>query len=173
MALEKPLTKKQRLKKLQLALDPNSEHSPRSVLIMQCHWFSDEAQALTEELIAALRKQNTRAETLLSLYRELIQHRKDAIDCASKAAAYVHPKKEAISVENKSEMRFVFSCPEPIASTEEWLAKCKKDMASRVIKTDLDIDRAIAASKQAAPTLRPIEDFEDGEIENPLDEIPE
>jgi hypothetical protein len=135
---------------------------------MQAHWFSDEAEALTQELIAALKKQSVRSEVLLSLYREMLQHRKDAIECCSKVAPYVHPKKEAISVEQKTEHRMVIFAPAPIDDVNVWLERCKADMSGRAVADDLRIDRAIENAKLKDSSQQHIKDDE-----NPLDEIPD
>jgi hypothetical protein len=169
-----PLTKKQRLKAIERSLNPDGDLSPKAVLALQMQFFDQQAEELTQELISALKRQSVRSEVLLNLYREMLQHRRDCCDVASKLIKYTAPALESVSVRQESETRFVIVSPPVIESTDEWLAKCKKDMASRAIKTDLDIDRAIESSrKQAVPTLGPIENFEDNEDDNPLILIPE
>jgi hypothetical protein len=171
MAPPKPKTKKQRMKDLERSLNPDGDLSPKAVMALQMQFFNSEAEQLTQDLIAALKKQNVRAETLLGLYREMLQHRKDCADIAQKLAKFVHPAMESVSIKQESEHRFVIVSPPVIESTDEWLAKCKKDMANKAVKTDLDIDRMISEVKQKSTSpLIPIEDTED---DNPLDLIDE
>jgi hypothetical protein len=163
--------KKSRLKQIERSLNPEGDLSPKAVMALQMQFFNSQAEQLTQDLIAALKKQNVRAEALLGLYREMLQHRKDCADIAQKLAKFVHPAMESVSIKEESEHRFVIMSPPIIESTDVWLAKCKKDMANKAIKTDLDIDRMISdAKKQAAPRLQPIELEDD---ENPLEDIPE
>jgi hypothetical protein len=166
----KEKSRRQHLKEIERALDPDSELSPRSILVGQMLWFDQEAEAICTKLIAKLKEQNTKPEVLQSLWRECLQFRRDAIDCASKAAKFVHPALEAVSVKQESVHRYCIVAPRIIEDTNEWLKKCQAEMASKAVADDLRIDRAIehAKLKNSSHAAQHIE-----EDENPLDEIPE
>jgi hypothetical protein len=103
------------------------------------------------------------------LWRELIQLRRDAIDCASKAAKFVHPALEAVSVKQETTHRFVIAAPPPIHDVNEWLAKCHGELRDKAVADDLNINRAIEQAKRSdSHKSQRIE-----EDDNPLDEIPE
>jgi hypothetical protein len=165
---DKPLTKKQRLKAIERSLNPDGDLSPKAVLALQMQFFDQQAEELTQELIAALKKQSVRSEVLLNLYREMLQHRRDCCDVASKLIKYTAPALESVSV--KQESTYVIVAPPVIESTDEWLKKCQAEMSGRSVADDLRIDRAIehAKLKDSSHTAQPIE-----EDENPLDEITE
>jgi hypothetical protein len=151
---EKPLSKKQRLKQLERSLNPDGDLTPKAVLALQMQFFNEQAEQLTQELIAALKKQSVRSEVLLNLYREMLQHRRDACDTASKLIKFTAPALESVSMEQKTEHRFVIQCPEPIEDVTEWLKKCEAHNRSKAIATDLKIDRAIAdAKRKPSPKL--------------------
>jgi hypothetical protein len=159
------------MKAIERSLNPGGDLTPKAVLALQMQFFNEQAEQLTQELIAALRKQNTRAETLLGLYREMLQHRKDCADIAQKLAKFVHPVMESVSVRQETTHKFVVVAPSVIEDTQTWLDKCNADIRSRAINQDLDIDRMLTdAKEQATPKLKPIEDTDD---DNPLDDIPE
>jgi hypothetical protein len=166
MAPPKPKTKKQRMKDLERSLNPDGDLSPKAVMALQMQFFNSEAEQLTQDLIAALKKQNVRAETLLGLYREMLQHRKDYADIAQKLAKFVHPAMESVSVKQETTHKFVVVAPPIIEDAQAWLDKCNADIRSRAIKQDLDIDRMLTDAKKTSG-LKPIEDTAD---ENPLDD---
>src|SRR5215469_3623591 len=111
MAAPKPKTKKQRMKDLERSLNPDGDLSPKAILALQMQFFNEQAEQLTQELIAALKKQNVRAETLLGLYREMLQHRKDCADIAQKLAKFVHLAMESVSIKQESTHKFVVVAP--------------------------------------------------------------
>lgn len=115
---------------------------------------------ICETLIKNLEKINPKDPQIKFWYKELTECQETAIDCAAKAAAYLHPKLESMEVKQTVEHRMVMRAPQKVQSIEEWT----KLTGATVAKLE-EMDKKEASVSEPAPSIHDYDYDDEDQLE--------